>query len=167
MGDELRVVEVRDERTQLARDAIELLQAAIGDVQPAADLLSEIEECRRGLPSGGDYHLLVALDDDGEPAAAAAGVYLEAVNAGFITYLAVRPDVRNQQLGRKLRAHLLECFHHDANRSTKSPGLSRYTRSAIGKMRLCSSLRRSSMRSCHFSGSALRLASSASSTARS
>ncbi|HEU4557480.1 MAG TPA: GNAT family N-acetyltransferase [Longimicrobium sp.] len=114
MADELRVVEVRDERTQLARDAVELLQVAIGDVQPAADLLSEIEEGRRGLPSGGDYHLLVALDADGEPAAAAAGVYLEGVNAGFITYLAVRPDVRNQQLGRKLRAHLLECFHEDA-----------------------------------------------------
>jgi hypothetical protein len=48
---------------------------------------------------------------------AAAGVYLEAVNAGFITYLAVRPDVRNQQLGRKLRAHLLECFHEDARRN--------------------------------------------------
>jgi GNAT superfamily N-acetyltransferase len=114
MADELRVVEVRDERTQLARDAVELLQVSIGDVQPAADLLSEIEECRRGLPSGGDYHLLVALDGDDNPAAAAAGVYLEAVNAGFITYLAVHPEMRNQHLGRTLRSHLLRCFHDDA-----------------------------------------------------
>ncbi|HEX8831841.1 MAG TPA: GNAT family N-acetyltransferase [Longimicrobium sp.] len=114
MADDLRVVEVRDERTELARAAIELIHGAIGDVQPTADLLSELEECRRGYPSGGEYHLLAALDEAGEPAAAAAGVYLEAVNAGFITYLAVRPEMRNRQLGRTLRAHLLECFHADA-----------------------------------------------------
>ncbi|HET7233834.1 MAG TPA: GNAT family N-acetyltransferase [Longimicrobium sp.] len=114
MADDLRVVEVRDERTPLARAAIELIHTAIGDVQPTADLLSELEECRRGFPSGGEYHLLAALDEGGEPMAAAAGVYLEAVNAGFITYLAVRPEMRNRQLGRTLRAHLLECFHADA-----------------------------------------------------
>lgn len=114
MDDGLRVVEVRDERTELARASIELIHVAIGDVQPTADLLSELEECRRGYPSGGDYHLLAAVGEDGEPIAAAAGVYLEGVRAGFITYLAVRPEMRNQQLGRTLRAHLVDCFHADA-----------------------------------------------------
>jgi len=114
MGEDSRVVEVRDERTELARAAIELIQRSIGDVQPMADLLSELEECRRGLPSGGDYHLLAALDEGGEPVSAAAGVYLPSVRAGFITYLAVKRELRNRQLGRTLRAHLLDRFHADA-----------------------------------------------------
>jgi GNAT superfamily N-acetyltransferase len=113
---DLRVVEVEDERTELARASVELIQTAIWDVQPAADLLSEIEECRRGMPSGGDYHLIALVDGDEAPAAAAAGVYLEAVNAGFITYLAVREDVRGRQLGRELRGRLVECFREDARR---------------------------------------------------
>ena len=114
MAAEPRVVRVDDERTPLARAAIELLQASIGDVQPSDDLLSEVEECRRGFPSGGNYHLLAAVDEDERPAAVAAGVYLEAVRAGFITYLAVRPEMRNRQLGTRLRAELLECFREDA-----------------------------------------------------
>ncbi|HEX8906283.1 MAG TPA: GNAT family N-acetyltransferase [Longimicrobiaceae bacterium] len=113
---EPRVVEVEDERTDLARAAIELIQTSIWDVQPAGDLLSEIEERRRGLPSGGDYHLIVSVDGDGKPAAAAAGVFLEAVNAGFITYLAVREELRGQRMGRELRAHLVRCFRDDARR---------------------------------------------------
>jgi GNAT superfamily N-acetyltransferase len=114
MPDELTTVRVQDERSPLAHAAIELLHRAIGDVQPAADLLAEIEECRRGLPSGGDYHLLAAVDEDGRPGAVAAGVYLEGVNAGFITYLAVQPEMRNRQLGSALRAELLACFRDDA-----------------------------------------------------
>jgi hypothetical protein len=114
---ELRAVEIRDERSELARAAIELIQTSIGDVQPAADLLSELEESRRGLPSGGDYHLIASVDGDGEPVAAAAGVFLESVNAGFITYLAVREDVRNRRLGGDLRARLVDCFRDDARRA--------------------------------------------------
>lgn len=115
-GSELRVVEVEDERTELAHAAIELIHTSIGDVQPARDLLSEIEERRRRLPSGGDYHLIASVDADGRPAAAAAGVFLETVNAGFITYLAVREGVRGQRLGGDLRAYLVRCFHDDARR---------------------------------------------------
>ncbi|HSU17460.1 hypothetical protein [Longimicrobium sp.] len=118
---EPRVVEVRDERTELARAAIDLIQTSIGDVQPAADLLSEIEESRRALPSGGDYHLIASVDGDGEPVAAAAGVFLESVNAGFITYLAVREEVRGQRLGGDLRARLVECFRDDARRAHGGP----------------------------------------------
>jgi hypothetical protein len=113
-ADAMRVVTIDDERTPLAREALELISHAIGDVQPVDDLLSEIEESRRGMASGGRYHLLATLDAAGRPAAAAAGIYLEAVNAGFITYLAVRKDVRGLLLGRGLRAHLVDAIRGEA-----------------------------------------------------
>jgi GNAT superfamily N-acetyltransferase len=115
---ELRTVEITDEREPLAREALELISESIGDVQPVDDLLTEIEERRRGLPSGGDYHLLATVDGHGRPAAAAAGIYLEAVNAGFVTYLAVREELRGMQLGRGLRAHLAESIRAEARRKT-------------------------------------------------
>ncbi|HEX2091106.1 MAG TPA: GNAT family N-acetyltransferase [Longimicrobiaceae bacterium] len=111
-----RVVELRDERESLAHAALELIAESIWDVQPARDLLSELEECRRGLPSGGDYHLLALLDGGEQPVAAAAGVYLDAVNAGFVTYLAVREAQRGRRLGRELRRHLVEAFRTEARR---------------------------------------------------
>lgn len=114
----LRVVEVEDERGPLAESTLALITHSIWDVQPTRDLLSEIEERRRALPSGGDYHLLALMEDGREePVAAAAGVYLEASNAGFITYLAVHEEHRSRQLGRTLRAHLVERFRADAQRA--------------------------------------------------
>ena len=116
--DGFQVVVVDDERTELATEALELISHAIGDVQPVNDLLSEVEERRRGMPSGGDYHLLAMVDDDGRAAAAAAGIYLEGVNAGFITYLAVRQDLRGALLGRGLRRHLVDSICEEARRKT-------------------------------------------------
>jgi ribosomal protein S18 acetylase RimI-like enzyme len=111
---ELRLVEVVDERTPLARAAFELIHDSMWDVAPLDYQLAELEETRRGLAEGGDFHLLALVDEEGEPAAAACGVYLEAVNAGFITYLAVREDLRNRRLGRELRAHLVEALRAEA-----------------------------------------------------
>jgi GNAT superfamily N-acetyltransferase len=116
MAAEMRVVAVDDEREPLATEALELIATSIGDVQPVNDLLSEVEERRRGMPSGGDYHLLAMVGPDGRAAAAAAGIYLEGVNAGFVTYLAVRPDLRGQLLGRGLRGHLVESIRAEAQR---------------------------------------------------
>jgi GNAT superfamily N-acetyltransferase len=113
---EPRVMMVEDERTPLATEALELISHSIGDVQPVNDLLSEVEERRRGMPSGGDYHLLAMVDDAGRAAAAAAGIYLEGVNAGFITYLAVRQDLRGALLGRGLRRHLVDSIRDEARR---------------------------------------------------
>ena len=113
---ELRPIEITDERSPLAREAVKLIRDSIGDVQSTADLLSELEERRRGLSTGGDYHLMGLLAPDGKLAAAAAGVYLEAANAGFITYLAVRRDQRGNELGRELRAHLCEVLRAEARR---------------------------------------------------
>ncbi|MFP2906972.1 GNAT family N-acetyltransferase [Pyxidicoccus sp. 3LFB2] len=114
---EHRVVEVTDERTPLARRSIALIQEAIWDVHPTGFLLRELEETRRGLARGGGYHLLAMLAPDGEaPIAAAAGAYLQAVNAGFVSYLAVREDLRGRGLGGALREHLLETFRAQARR---------------------------------------------------
>ena len=110
----MRVMVVDDERSPLAIAALELIADAIGDVQPVNDLLSEIEERRRGMPSAGDAHLLVMVDEDGRAAAAAAGIYLEAVNAGFVTYLAVRKELRGQRVGRGLRTHLVDSIRAEA-----------------------------------------------------
>jgi ribosomal protein S18 acetylase RimI-like enzyme len=107
---ELRPIDITDERDPLAREAVRLIRESIGDVQSTADLLSELEERRRGLSSGGDYHLMGLVAPDGRLMAAAAGVYLEASNAGFITYLAVRSDQRGNELGRELRAHLVDAL---------------------------------------------------------
>ena len=113
---EFLVVEVVDERSALARQALDLIRYSIGDVQPAQDILSEIEERRRSLPAGGDHHLLVLLNPDDQPMAAAAGVYMQAVNAGFVTYLAVRSEERGRLLGRQVRGYLVEAFRADARR---------------------------------------------------
>ena len=112
----LRVVEVTDKRSTLARQALDLIRYSIGDVQPTQDILSEIGERRRGFPAGGDHHLLVLLSPGDEPIAAAAGVYMQAVNAGFVTYLAVHSEQRGQLLGRRVRSHLVEVFRADARR---------------------------------------------------
>lgn len=119
-GTGMRVLAVRDERSALARRAVALIRDAIHDVQPTEDLLSELEECRRGLPSGGDYHLVVQVDDADNPVAAAAGAYIDAVNAGFVSYLAVDEAHRGQRLGRVLRAHLVDAFREDARRAGRA-----------------------------------------------
>lgn len=114
---ERRVVEVTDERSALARRSIALIQEAIWDVHPTRFLLAELEETRRGVARGGGYHLLAMLaSGEEDPLAAAAGVYLQAVNAGFISYLAVREDQRGRGLGRELREQLLQTFQTQARR---------------------------------------------------
>jgi GNAT superfamily N-acetyltransferase len=114
---EHRVVEVTDERSPLARRSINLIQEAIWDVHPTGFLLKELEETRLGVARGGGYHLLAMLAPGSEePLAAAAGAYLQAVNAGFVSYLAVREDLRGQGLGRALREHLLDAFRAQARR---------------------------------------------------
>ncbi len=115
---EPRAVEVKDERSALARRAIALMQEAIGDVHPASYLLSELRETREGRAQGGDYHLLALPDPQGgAPLAAAAGVYLEAVHAGFVAYLAVREDQRGRGLGGTLREQLVEAFRTQAQQA--------------------------------------------------
>ncbi len=114
---ELRVVEITDERGPLARRALELIQESIWDVHPLGFLLAELGDTRRGTARGGGYHLLAMLaPGEEEPVAAAAGCYLQSVNAGFVSYLAVQDALRGRGLGRQLREALIETFRVQARR---------------------------------------------------
>lgn len=115
-GLEPRILEVHDERDPVARSALELLGRSFPphDRQPLEQVAMEIAEKRLGLLTSYDFHLFAALNGTGEVMAVAAGVYLGGVNAGFVTYLAVRPEYRAQQLGRRMRVRLIEGFREDA-----------------------------------------------------
>lgn len=117
-GAELRLVDVADERNPLARSALSLISEALDryDVHPRDFFLAELEETRRGFPAGGDYHLLALVDTEDRPVSAVAGVYLAGVNAGFVTYLATRPELRGQELGRRIRVHLKDALRAEARR---------------------------------------------------
>ena len=112
---DLEIIEVDDERTALAAEAIHLIEQAFPprDRQSAEELRFEIAEKRNGLIAPFGFHLLVARD----PTAVlgvALGVYLAGVNAGFIHYLAVSSSHRGGGIGRMLRPALIDCFLADA-----------------------------------------------------
>jgi GNAT superfamily N-acetyltransferase len=120
MSDDVRVVEIRDEREPLAEAALAVIadMFAAHERQPMAELRSEIAERRLGMLSGYNFHLLTALyEGDAEPAGTIAGLYLDGVNAGFITYLAVRKQHRGRRIARVLRPQLIEVFEADARRT--------------------------------------------------
>jgi GNAT superfamily N-acetyltransferase len=114
--DTLNIVEIRDERDPRARDALKLVleMFAPADRQSTSALLSEIAESRLNLLEGDGFHLITALSEDGRPMGTIVGVYLRAVNAGFILYLAVRPEYRGKELARTLRRALATAFRADA-----------------------------------------------------
>lgn len=115
----VRIVEIRDEREPLAEAALAVIAEmfAAHERQPINELRSEIAERRLGMLSGYNFHLLTALYEDNDvPAGAIAGLYLDGVNAGFITYLAVRSQHRGRRLARVLRPKLIEVFRADARR---------------------------------------------------
>jgi GNAT superfamily N-acetyltransferase len=111
-----RIVEVDDERDPVARSALELLRDAFppDQRQPLGEVAMEIAEKRLRLLTSYDFHLFAAADSREVVVAIAAGVYLGGVNAGFVTYLAVRPEHRSRHLGRQMRTHLVEAFRSDA-----------------------------------------------------
>lgn len=115
----VRIVEIRDEREPLAEAALAVIadMFAAHERQPINELRSEIAERRLGMLSGYNFHLLTALyEGDDLPAGTIAGLYLDGVNAGFITYLAVRKQHRGRRLARLLRQKLIEVFRADARR---------------------------------------------------
>jgi GNAT superfamily N-acetyltransferase len=119
--DGIRIVEIVDERDPLAEGALELIAEAFPphERQPLAELRSEIEEKRRELLLPFDFHLFAGVDesDDERVVAAGSGAYLAGINAGFISYLAVREGVRGQGVGQEVRVALVEAFREDARRT--------------------------------------------------
>lgn len=114
-----RIVPVEDEREPLAQESLGLIRDVFPahDRQPLDQIAMEIAEKRLGLLTSYDFHLFAAVSDSGRALAVSAGVYLGGVNAGFVTYLAVRPGVRGNQLGRRMRVRLVEAFRADARGS--------------------------------------------------
>lgn len=114
--EEIQVVRVDDERTPLAGEALELIASSFPpqDRQPIDQIGMEISERRLGLLTSYDFHLFAAVDVEEQVLGVCAGVYLGGVNAGFVTYLAVLPEARERQLGRRLRVRLVDAFRADA-----------------------------------------------------
>jgi GNAT superfamily N-acetyltransferase len=112
-------VEIRDERDPLARLALKLIVEMFppSDRQSTSALLSEVAESRMELLEGDGFHLFTALSEEGRPMGTAIGVYLRAVNAGFILYIAVRPEYRSREAARTLRRELAMAFREDAKRN--------------------------------------------------
>lgn len=112
-----RIVEVDDERDELAEKALALITECFPshERQPLSELRSEIEEKRLALLDPFDFHLFVMVDGD-QVIATVAGVYLAGINAGFITYLAVRPEARGRRVARDVRSAIVAAFRDDARR---------------------------------------------------
>lgn len=109
---EIRVVEIDDERTPLAEQALKLIETAFipAERQPLEQIAMEIGEKRLGFLTFYDFHLFAAVDPEGSVVGVASGVYLGGVNTGFVSYLAVREEYRAKQLGRRLRRALVDAF---------------------------------------------------------
>jgi hypothetical protein len=117
-AEEVQVVRVEDERTELAQGALDLIAASFPphDRQPIDQIAMEIAERRIGLLTSYDFHLFAAVDADERVLGVSAGVYLGGVNAGFVTYLAVRPEAGSSSSGRRLRTRLVDAFRADAGK---------------------------------------------------
>jgi len=113
------VVEIEDERDPLADRALGLIAELFPthERQPISELRSEIEEKRLRLLTPFDFHLIAATTADGEVIGVVAGAYLAGINAGFITYLAVREEGRGQGVAGRIRATLVDSFRGDARRA--------------------------------------------------
>lgn len=111
-----RMVEILDERTEIGVAALDLIRRSFPprERQPTDQIAMEVAEKRMGLLTSYDFHLMAALTPADELLAVGSGVYLSGVNTGFVTYLAVEPQHQGRQLGRELRAALIEAFRSDA-----------------------------------------------------
>jgi GNAT superfamily N-acetyltransferase len=115
---DLRILEIRDERTRLAASALALIAGTFTgrERQPVEELRSEVAEKRLALLAPSDFHMIAAVDDEGGVAGVATGVYLSLINAGFVSYLAVAEPYRGQQLARRVRMRLVQALREDGLR---------------------------------------------------
>ncbi len=120
-----RLIELTDERVLATDEALALIEGTFDrrDRQPIEELRSEVAEKRLRLTTAEEFHLFAAVGADDAVLAAVTGTYLDGVNAGFVTYLAVRQDMRRHGIGRKLRSRLVERFRVDARLSQASMSL--------------------------------------------
>lgn len=115
-SDALEIVEIDDERTPLAARTLDLLGASFQahERHSFEDFKSELAEKRLDLLKPFDFHMLSAVDRDGNVHGTGAGVYLAGVNAGFVLYLAVGERARGSGLGHLLRDELVRHFRRNS-----------------------------------------------------
>lgn len=132
-GAEERIVEILDERSPIADQALALIERSFRprERQPVAQIAMEVAEKRLGLLTSYDFHLIAAVRPEEEVVAVVSGVYLGGVNTGFVTYLAVSEGYRQRRLGRRLRVALIEAFRADA-RALEWPEVA----AVVGEVRL-------------------------------
>jgi GNAT superfamily N-acetyltransferase len=119
MSDAPVIIDIDDERDPRADGALALIAEMFEprDRHQLDELRSELAERRLGMFSTYNFHLLAAIaDDTDQPVGTTTGVYLGGVNAGFVTYLAVRREYRGRRIARLLRPRLIEAFRADARR---------------------------------------------------
>jgi GNAT superfamily N-acetyltransferase len=112
----VRISEEVEESSPVVEQALRLIEQNFErpDRQGLAELRSEIAEKRLGLLSSYDFHMFVARNTDNEVIGTIVGAYLEGVNSGFVTYLAVDESARGAGIAQKLRAVLVEAFRDNA-----------------------------------------------------
>jgi ribosomal protein S18 acetylase RimI-like enzyme len=119
----IHVIEETEESSPRVEQALRLIEENFErpDRQGLAELRSEIAEKRLGLLSSYDFHMFVAAEGGGTVEDAdevvigtIVGAYLEGVNCGFITYLAVAEQARGRGTAQKLRTALVEAFRANA-----------------------------------------------------
>lgn len=117
-----RVVEITDERDPLTERALELIAESFAshERQPLSELRSEVEEKRRALLLPYDFHMYAAVTATDSVLAMVSGVYLAGINAGFVTYLAVREEARRRGLGGRVRAALVDALREDSRRAGRA-----------------------------------------------
>jgi GNAT superfamily N-acetyltransferase len=105
-----------DESSPLTEGALALIESTFDrpERQGIAQLRSEVEEKRLGLLYSYDFHLFGVADAEDHVLGTIVGAYLESVNCGFVTYLAVTPDARGDGIGEQLRARLVAAFRENA-----------------------------------------------------
>ena len=63
-----------------------------------------------------DYHIIVAVDAEGEPVGGSISDFLDEPNAGVIEFLFINPERRLKGLGRRLLEETERMLHHSAQR---------------------------------------------------
>lgn len=112
----IEIVDVNDETQPVAARSLALLDEVfeVHERHSFEDLKAEIAEKRLNLLKPFDFHMIAAVDREGNVCGTGAGTYLAGVNAGFVLYLAVSENSRGSGLGQTLRRELVARFRRNA-----------------------------------------------------
>lgn len=107
--------EIEDCKTHEFEDSLKLIKANLpnGEVCTKEDFVAVLNQKVRDLLMPDNYHLRAGFIDD-KLVAASSGYFISDINAGFIHYICVDPNVQSKGTGTIMRKDLLNCFDNDA-----------------------------------------------------